>query len=54
MDDEAEGFSKRKYETMNEKRRRMGEKKKKLEKNKQRAKIVKKVTKPAISKGGKK
>ena len=32
MDDEAVGFSKRKYEVMNDKRRRMGEKKKKLEK----------------------
>ena len=35
-DDEAQGFSKKKYETLNQKRRRMGEKKKAIKFSKQR------------------
>ena len=53
MDDESEGFSKRKYEVLNQKRRRMGEKKKNLEKNRERARMVRKVTKSTITKGKK-
>jgi len=34
MDDESAGFSKRKYEALNDVRRRMGKKKKQLMKNK--------------------
>lgn len=34
MDDEANGFSKRKYEGLNDRRRRMGEKKAEMKKNK--------------------
>ena len=50
MDDEAQGFSKRKYEKLNDKRRRMGEKKQKLEKNKGKAKRAHKFQKKTISK----
>lgn len=50
MDDESAGFSKRKYETLNDKRRRMGDKKSKLKKNKNNSKMARKVAKKAISK----
>ena len=51
MDDEAQGFSKKKYEKLNDKRRRMGDKKQKLKKNKQQAKRAGKFQKQkAISK----
>ena len=49
-DDEAQGFSKRKYEKVNDKRRRMGEKKQKLKKNKEKAKRASKFQKKTISK----
>lgn len=50
MDDEAAGFSKRKYENLNDKRRRMGDKKTKLKKNKSNSKMARRVAKRAISK----
>jgi len=36
-DDEAQGFSKRKYEGLNERKRRMGDKKKSIKMNKAKA-----------------
>lgn len=42
MDDQAAGFSKRKYEGLNDKRRRMGEKKKQLKKFKANNKLARK------------
>ena len=51
MDDDAAGFSKRKYETLNDKRRRMGDKKKKLKRNKANARMAHKHGKKTISKG---
>ena len=50
MDDEAAGFSKRKYETLNDKRRRMGNKKKILKKNKTHSRGARKLSKKVISK----
>lgn len=50
MDDQAAGFSKRKYETLNDKRRRMGDKKKQLRRNKTAAKHAHKMSKKVISK----
>lgn len=50
MDDQAKGFSKRKYETLNDKRRRMGDKKKMLKKNKLGAKRAHKMAKKTINK----
>ena len=41
-EDEAEGFSKRKYERINDKRRRMGDKKLKIKKNKEKRAQAKK------------
>ena len=49
-DDEAQGFSKRKYEKVNDKRRRMGEKKIKLRRNKEKAQRASKFQKKTISK----
>ena len=54
MDDEANGFSKRKYETLNDKRRRMGDKKRQMRKNKNNAKLAHKFAKKAINKKKKK
>ena len=50
MDDQANGFSKRKYESLNDKRRRMGDKKKQLKKNKAGAKFAQKMARKAIAK----
>ena len=50
MDDQASGFSKRKYETLNDKRRRMGDKKKQLKRNKTNAKRAHKMSKKVITK----
>ena len=50
MDDQSQGFSKRKYETLNDKRRRMGDKKKALKRNKANAKMAHKFAKKAIKK----
>ena len=41
MDDDAQGFSKKKYESLNDKKRRMGEKKKSLKHSKVRQEKVK-------------
>ena len=54
MDDQAAGFSKRKYETLNDKRRRMGDKKKQLKRNKTNARHAHKMSKKVISKSKKK
>lgn len=45
MDDQAAGFSKRKYEGLNDKRRRMGDKKKQLKKFKANNKLARKTAK---------
>ena len=50
MDDQGSGFSKRKYETLNDKRRRMGDKKKALKRNKFQAKMAHKFAKKTINK----
>ena len=42
MDDQTNGFSKRKYENLNEKKRRMGDKKKHIKINKTNSKRIKK------------
>ena len=53
MDDEANGFSKRKYENLNDKRRRMGDKKQKMLRNKKIAKNAKFGSKPGAKKSKK-
>ena len=54
MDDQAAGFSKRKYEKLNDRRRRMGDKKKQLKRNKVNARQAHKASKKAIRKTNKK
>ena len=54
MDDQAAGFSKRKYEKLNDRRRRMGDKKKQLKKNKVNARQAHEASKKAIRKTNKK
>ena len=50
MDDQEKGFSKRKYETLNDKRRRMGDKKRQLRKNKVNARMAHKIARKTINK----
>ena len=50
MDDQAAGVSKRKYETVNDRRRTMGDKTQKLKKFKENAMKARKVAKKAIKK----
>ena len=54
MDDQDKGFSKRKYEMLNDKRRRMGDKKKQMRKNKTNAKFARKMGQKTINKQKKK
>ena len=50
-EDEATGFSKRKYERINDKRRRMGDKKLKIKKNKEKRALVKQQKRGGSGKG---
>jgi hypothetical protein len=50
MDDQAAGFSKRKYESVNDRRRIMGEKKQKLKKNKDQVQRARRFGNKPISK----
>lgn len=50
LDDQAQGFSKRKYENLNDKRRRMGEKKRQISKHKGNIRDGKRFARKAISK----